>query len=385
MEDRSKSNKRKLVYDAVRLRIDTGEYSAGQRLPSEQQLMTTLGVSRPTVSKAIGDLAADGWVERRQGVGTFVAPRASGRLGLGVLRPDEDPTETIEPICQELVAQAEAAGYDLQWPDEKDSLNSGGVLPYCDSLIRRKTRGVFLAPFPNRSLNESIAGKLSEARIRVVLIGADYPPYPQRSDHDLVGIDNHRAGYAAAAHLISRGCRRVRFVVGAPTAAIEARARGVRTALIEQGLADESIQDSFDLADIQLVNGWFQTHRPDGVVCGHDIFAGALLHSLAAAGVESPRDVLVCGIDGFRFDSLLRTPLTSVEQPLKEIGRAAVRRMLDRLQNPGEPAREVLLNFKLVERASTAGEKFGARAISLGTIPSWRRGEPPQAGDKTKH
>jgi len=55
--------------------IDEGTLASGQRLPSETELANDFGVSRITVRQALGHLSAEGYVDRRQGIGTFVAPR----------------------------------------------------------------------------------------------------------------------------------------------------------------------------------------------------------------------------------------------------------------------------------------------------------------------
>ena len=55
--------------------IDEGTLAGGQRLPSETDLATEFGVSRITLRQALGHLSAEGYIDRRQGIGTFVAPR----------------------------------------------------------------------------------------------------------------------------------------------------------------------------------------------------------------------------------------------------------------------------------------------------------------------
>ncbi|MFI6823236.1 GntR family transcriptional regulator [Micromonospora sp. NPDC050187] len=68
------------VLNTLRKRIEDGEYAPGAALPSEAQLCTEFGVSRPTVLKALGILKQDGWIESQQGRGSFVRGRpASGR------------------------------------------------------------------------------------------------------------------------------------------------------------------------------------------------------------------------------------------------------------------------------------------------------------------
>ena len=61
-------------------------------------------------------------------------------------------------------------------------------------------------------VNQRIARALDEARIPVVLLDRTVVPYPGRGHHDLVGIDNRRAGYVITEHLLKLGARRIAFL-----------------------------------------------------------------------------------------------------------------------------------------------------------------------------
>jgi GntR family transcriptional regulator, arabinose operon transcriptional repressor len=63
----------------------------------------------------------------------------------------------------------------------------------------------------------------------------------------------------------------------------------------------------------------------------------------------------VVGFDDVKYASLLPVPLTTIHQPCAELGATAVRVMIERLRNPHMPARDVLLNFTLIVRASSGG------------------------------
>ena len=62
------------IVDAVRMKIATGELAAGAQLPSVRGLAQQLMINPNTVAKAYADLATEGWLESRQGLGLFVAP-----------------------------------------------------------------------------------------------------------------------------------------------------------------------------------------------------------------------------------------------------------------------------------------------------------------------
>jgi DNA-binding LacI/PurR family transcriptional regulator len=91
---------------------------------------------------------------------------------------------------------------------------------------------------------------------------------------------------------------------------------------------------------------------PDAIVCASDRTAAVLLQALGAAGRRVPGDVRVAGIDDVEYASLLPVPLTTLRQPCREIGMAAVAAMLDRVRQPDLPPREILLHGSLVVRES---------------------------------
>ena len=68
------------VYTQILSQITTGEFSAGDKLPSEAQLSHAFGVSRPVVREALLRLTTDGLVHPKRGIGTFVSTRPSNRL-----------------------------------------------------------------------------------------------------------------------------------------------------------------------------------------------------------------------------------------------------------------------------------------------------------------
>jgi GntR family transcriptional regulator of arabinose operon len=69
--------------------------------------------------------------------------------------------------------------------------------------------------------------------------------------------------------------------------------------------------------------------------------------------------VRIVGIDDIPYASLLPVPLTTVHQPCREIGRAAMAAMLERINRPRMPARDVLVESSLVVRDSCGARKAG--------------------------
>jgi GntR family transcriptional regulator, arabinose operon transcriptional repressor len=353
--------KHRQVYAALEREIRAGKWKPGQRIPSEAELVVRFGASRITVGRAVRDLAAAGVVERRAGSGTFVRVERAGRsLSFGMLVPDRGDAEIFEPIWQGIAASPLARGHALLWGSSADSAPSKqeNAWSLCRQYIERSVSGVFFAPLeltPGKDeYNERITRALDDAGIPVVLLDRTAYPYPRRGHHDLVGLDNRRAGFVVTEHLLAVGARRIAFV-GLPNAAatVEAREAGYREALHARAVPFErSLARRLDPADVASVRALVDELRPDGVVCANDWTAARLMHSILAIGLGIPADVRLVGIDDVEYASVLPVPLTTLRQPGREIGAAALAAMLDRVAGADLPTRDILLHGTLVVRAS---------------------------------
>ena len=356
--------KHRQIYAALRRDIQSGRLADGARLPSEAELGQTFGASRITVGRAMRDLQVAGLIERRAGSGTFVrGTRSPAALTFGLLIPDLGETEIFEPMCQGMMASPLAQAHALIWgsPGNAESKAERAWL-LCRQYIDRRVAGVFFAPLEGiaeqDAVNTRILSALDAARIPVVLLDRTALPYPDRGTHDLVGIDNRRAGFVVTAHLLALGCRRVGFVARPHAAAtVAAREAGYREAVFAGGLdAARDLIARLDPLDDNAVNAWIATARPDAIVCANDRTAAHLMPVLLRLGYAIPGDIRIVGIDDVEYASLLPVPLTTLRQPTRAIGDAALSVMLDRVARRDLPPRDVLLHCELIVRESCGGQ-----------------------------
>lgn len=345
--------------------IASGEYAPGQRLPSESELVKTFGASRPTVNRALRELQLTGIIVRRAGSGSYVRvdPAARGYT-FGLLIPELGRTEIFEPICRGMADAQHSGPHVLLWGSSlADSANIEQQASLaCAQLVAKKVSGVFFAPLeltPQKdAINHKIAAVLDKAGIPIVLLDRDLVSYPARSRYDLVGIDNRRAGYTITDHLLRCGCRRVMFLGrsgSAPT--VDARIAGYREALAAASVHVRSSVCRIDPENREQVKTALAKYRPDGIVCANDFTAARLLKTLSELGVQVPSKIRLAGIDDVKYASLLAVPLTTLHQPCGEMGAIAVSTMLERLRNSKLPARDILLDCRLVIRESCGARK----------------------------
>ena len=316
------------------------------------------------MSRALAQLELDGLVERKAGSGTFVSSKEDQKnLVFGLLIPDLGVTEIFEPISRGISIARVDGHHDLLWGS---TLSPGAPIEdqaeqLCTYYVQKKVSGIFFAPLElsgkTDEMNQRIARAVGEAEIPMVLLDRDICVYPERSKYDLIAIDNRRAGYVITSHMLETGARRIIFFSrpnSAPTVA--ERAIGFNEALTAyQESGATGWIESGDPADTAAVSTLIAKHKPDGFVCANDYTAARLMTSLNTLGIDVPSEIKVTGMDDVRYASLLQTPLTTIHQPCLEMGAAALAAMLDRIAHPAMPVRDILVDFKLVVRQSTAG------------------------------
>ena len=351
--------KYRVILNELRAGIQEGKFRVGERLPSETDLGANYGVSRLTVQRALKELQIEGLVDRRAGSGTYVNPRRQSHGHLfGLLIPGLGETEIFEPICQGMAEVGGSGGHALLWEYMAHGADGGAsqARRLCADFIERRLSGVFYAPIegiPDKeAVNVGICETLTAAKIPVVLLDRCIYSYPKRSQFDLVGIDNRRAGYRVTQYLIDRGCSRPAFLGKANSApTVDARAGGFRDAAAANGCSPERVVRC-DPTNVEALSQAIRELEPDGFACSNDVTAAQLLQTLEILGIHVPDEMRIVGIDDVRYASHLRVPLTTLRQPCRAMGEAAVQTMLTRIANPDLPARDVLLECTLVVRHS---------------------------------
>jgi GntR family transcriptional regulator of arabinose operon len=349
------------IVESVRSDISSGRYRSGGRLPSEAELVRKFSVSRMTVVKAIRQLQQEGLLVRRPGSGTYAADSAAREsMVFGLLIPDLGQTEIFEPICRGMVRSPLAAKHSLSWGQTLAAGEHGAeeAEQLCHRYIEQGVSGVFFAPQEfgpqHQKVNGRILQALDKANIPVVLLDRCVLKYPERSNYDLIGLDNRRAGYIVTDHLIRQGGRHVAFFAREGSAeTVEDRIAGYHEALYDNDLPiSKALLFRGDAADKAFVDSALRTQKIDAIMCANDLTAANLMQTLLGLGVRIPDDIRIAGVDDVKYAKLLPIPLTTFHQPCAELGAVSMSTMLERVRNRQLPARSILLNGTLVVRQS---------------------------------
>jgi LacI family transcriptional regulator len=207
------------------------------------------------------------------------------------------------------------------------------------------------------SIPDSVLEHVSR-RIPIVLIAG-----PRRGDsYDHVSVSNAEGMGALTTHLLDvAGVTDFAYVSGPDDSPDGAeRYEGFRQALQARGLDPEArpvLQGGFsrqrgrEVATELITNG----RLPRALVCANDQMALGALDVLREHGVRVPSDVIVTGFDGIEAGRVASPRLTTVRQPMVDLGRAAMRVMLSRLEDPTQPPISVRLPVKVLLRESSEG------------------------------
>lgn len=177
-----------------------------------------------------------------------------------------------------------------------------------------------------------------------------------------VHIDNAIAAAEAMDHLYGLGHRRIGVVTGPLESPLSRdRLRGTTTAAQAHGAENTlmvmagnfSIESGFAAAE-QLLD---RAERPTGIFCFNDEMAIGVIDAARRRGVVVPRDLSVVGFDDIRFARHVEPPLTTVAQPMRDIGHGTVRLLLDILGGRILPPTSITLPHALVVRGSTTRAK----------------------------
>jgi LacI family repressor for deo operon, udp, cdd, tsx, nupC, and nupG len=174
-----------------------------------------------------------------------------------------------------------------------------------------------------------------------------------------VHIDNATAASDAMEHLYRLGHRRIGIITGplvsplsrdrlAGATARAKKARAERDTIVMNG--DFSIE-SGSVAAERLLG---RKEPPSAIFCFNDEMAMGVVQTARLRGLRIPRDLSVVGFDDIRFARYVDPPLTTVAQPMRQIGEGTVRLLVEILRGTGAPPESVTLPHLLVVRSSTA-------------------------------
>ncbi|MBN9391055.1 MAG: GntR family transcriptional regulator [Chloroflexi bacterium] len=344
-----------------------GVFIEGSKLPGEQELAEQYNISRGTVRQALDVLAAEGLIERTRGKGTFVRPLSLGirrenknakkRIGLVFSSsPDEQFTNNILKGVEQ-ATRARGYQFKITYCDESQEQQARDIA----SFVNDNVAGIISIPVSGVTFDPSIA-KLKQDGVPVVLVDR----YLSDLNLDHVVSDNFTGSYRITEHLILQGYERIGFVHAINcwllTTSTRDRWRGYCAAMEDYGLP---VDDSLSL-HTGTPNKWrvlpdkpnaydeyiLRPNRPEAVVTCNDYLALSLLQAANRSNIKVPEELALVGFDDLPFAAHLNCPLTTVAQPMVEMGIRAANLIINRIEGDNGPTQHIELLTSVIVRES---------------------------------
>jgi LacI family transcriptional regulator len=324
----------------------------------------------------IGDVAAEAGVS----VAT-VSKVINGRWGVA-----EQTSARVQAVIEELGYQSSLVAQSLR----RRKTNVLGVLvvdiePFSAELLKGAARAVHGSGYElvvfsgcgraddqvgwERRYLSRVSGTLCDGAILVTpsSVDATYGAPVVAVDHNAgsaslptIDSDNLAGAVAATEYLLGLGHRRIGLLAGRPDLeSARLRERGYRTALGAAGIeVDPKLvrvggyqPDSAEEAARLMLQG---DDRPSAIFGANDVSALAAIGTARALGLDVPRDLSVIGFDNVPESALSEPPLTTIEQPIQQMGFEAVELLIGLIETRSDLATQRMLPTQLVVRGSCA-------------------------------
>lgn len=234
----------------------------------------------------------------------------------------------------------------LSWAEAEEEI-SNYTDGRCDGLI------LIAAPKKSR-----LAPALRAMGVPFVTVGT-HTGYEWETSID---VDNVEGAKLAVGHLLDLGHRRVGMIQGTAThSSNDERTAGFLAAHAERRIEPfrELIEPAAYQPDTARAAAFRALERPKGsrttaMFCANDMLASITIDVAESLGIQVPGDLSVVGFDDYAFAATTQPPLTTVRQPLREIGARAAEMLYRQVHEPGTQPERVLMEPVLVIRNSAA-------------------------------
>ncbi|QBL40959.1 LacI family DNA-binding transcriptional regulator [Stenotrophomonas sp. ASS1] len=323
------------------------------------------GVSKSTVSRVLGggpvSEAVRGRVEaaiRQTGYhpnlqARRLRARHTGIIGL-IVADIRNPFFTALIRAVEEVAYREGLRVTLCNTDEDPEREA----LYLQLMHEERISGLIFAP------TRTTVGRLERLTLDypTVLVDRAAPG----GSIDSVVLDNPAAMAGLVEHLVARGYRRIGGLFGSTSTTAAERRDGYLASMRTHGLQPDyrEVEPTAEAA-IATVEQWLAgPSRPEALVASNSLLLMGALKAARSAGLAIPDALALAGFDNERWTELVEPGITVIEQPVEEMGRAAMSLLLERLRAPELPVRRLVMTGRCVVRGSTAWNPEGRQPRS---------------------
>jgi DNA-binding LacI/PurR family transcriptional regulator len=349
-----------IIYNHFKHKIMNGELKPGDRLPSHREIETEFKVSRITLKRALMELENAGYITCRQGSGNYVSDL--NKVGLFTQNEKKKPSfiSLVVPLghpfafdyLQGVEYIAKQKGYFVTFHNCLNNPESEREI--IEQIVFSGSDGIILHPL-DTSYNLALYTRLLIQRFPIVILDKQIPGL----DIPGVSVDNQKSFYEITNYLLELGHKRIIFV-GTDVFGISSerdRYKGFCQAHLDHGLPlldkhlftiKEDANILFD--DLEALD---PEKKPTAIAAVNDTTAVKILDTALERGISIPNQYSVTGFDDISWVAHMEIPLTTVAQPIYDIGMNAAIELLKYIKSPDRSPKIRTINGQLKIRNST--------------------------------
>lgn len=327
--------------------IEQGVFKPEDKIPTEEELAQITGLARATIRQAIQNLVHMGYLIRKKRLGTFVLERRTDpdkKPMIGILLPDIR-TGYAPILARGAEDEAARSNYSLILCNTDDLFVKADF--HATRLIENAVSGVIFIPTAaDDDRNRQIIDKFTRNNIPVVLADRTVPD----TDLDYVTTDNFDGAYKLMEYLIGLGHKRIGISLSDQFSTERDRLAAYKRALLEHNLA-------IDPELIQIHKGPFvekpyvqhartllkKSNKVSAIFAGHDRIAYVMYSEAEQMNISIPGQMSLVGYDDLRPTCAHMVPLTTMHQPIYEMGQESMKLIINRINGAGSGQQKIIL------------------------------------------
>lgn len=316
--------------------IEENKVSAGDQLPSENEIASIFNVSRHTVRQALNYLVQEGWIYKERGKGSFYSNKKKNQAKKNVAVMTTYISDYIFPrIISGIEEELRKKGYNLLLFSSNNDIES--EKKFFENIINQDIAGLIVEPAQSsiNNLHHESIKKLEKNNIKYIAINANC----DEENSAYIVVDDEEGGYKLTHYLLELGHRNIAAFFKVDDIQGEKRRTGYIKAIkeyninFEKSIVGEYITDNQEMYVDQFTKKIARMkNRPTAILCYNDKIALRVIDNLRKENITVPEDMSIVSFDDSYLAVSSNIKLTTIKHPKQEMGIRAAKCIVDMIE-----------------------------------------------------
>ncbi|HCW53851.1 MAG TPA: GntR family transcriptional regulator [Clostridium sp.] len=316
--------------------IEENKVSAGDQLPSENEIASIFNVSRHTVRQALNYLVQEGWIYKERGKGSFYSNKKKNQTKKNVAVMTTYISDYIFPrIISGIEEELRKKGYNLLLFSSNNDIESEKKC--FENIINQDIAGLIVEPAQSsiNNLHHESIKNLEKNNIKYIAINANC----DEENSAYIVVDDEEGSYKLTHYLLELGHRNIAALFKVDDIQGEKRRAGYIKAIkeyninFEKSIVGEYITDNQEMYVDQFTKKIAKMkNRPTAILCYNDKIALRVIDNLRKENITIPDDMSIVSFDDSYLAVSSNIKLTTIKHPKQEMGIRAAKCIVDMIE-----------------------------------------------------